>query len=141
MPETTISKDFVSPSLCLDMLACGLTDKTPFRWKNVQNTWILWSDSFDPDNYYQIAKDWIAEYNDIQVLPAYTVAQMESIIPDYLLEKRSGQYVLSVENIYGLPSVGNTRLADAFGYLVIEILRNKQYGPVYCNDKLLQQAM
>lgn len=132
-----ITGDFVSPEFCQHLHVGGLTDKTNFVWKVINGLHILWTTDFDPDNYYAKTENWLNEFNKAKILPAYTMSRLEKCLPvNYLMERTSLGYTISLDQLYQIPSVRNERLPDAVAMCVLQMLRKKTFQPEYFNKIL-----
>lgn len=120
-------KNFVSPELCEKLLESGLTVSTPFYWLRVGNIYDLETDAFDPDNYYESSRahvDYVLKVNNIhpKVFPAFTLADMEVLIPDYYMERNTVglRFSLMCDSMYGMDAVQGDHLPDVFAQMVLQ---------------------
>lgn len=122
-----LHKNFVSPHLCEKLLEAGLSVSTPFYWKRVGNIFDLDTDEFDPDRYYEGSRahvDYVLKINNIhpKVFPAFTLMDMEQLIPDYYIDRSTCglRFSLMCDSMYGMDAVQGNHLPDVFAEMVLQ---------------------
>lgn len=90
-----MTQNFVSPELCKELFDAGLFFGVKFFWLVKENSLELCTKEFDPDEYYEGANLMIDVANPTKsVLPAYSIKDIEKLLPDYDLRQRGGSYFL-----------------------------------------------
>lgn len=119
----SLKKNWVSPDLC-QKLQEFLQIKTAFIWKQRPNgSCDLETTLFDTDNYYGVVNELLVGSGYIQIFPAFTIQEMESVLPDYSLTREGGKYHVRCKGIFHLETVSE-KLADALAVLVINGCRS-----------------
>lgn len=126
--------------LSLQLLAAGLTNQTACFWigpKDFANLPKLYSRLGDPDNLY-------ADFDGIQKVesaavkvPAYSITELLSIIPDFMLTSTNNMYEVMTP-IYGGESIyiQDKSLAVAVASLVLTMITRKLIDLPKANEQL-----
>lgn len=126
MRESAITINMVNPDLCKKLNDAGLSENTPYHWHFLFEEAVLTCSAFDPDGYYRLhlADNWLIDQKRF-VLPSYSSADIERMLPDYLLSFVSNQqeYQLSVSDIYNMGTVTSNRLPDVFALMALKLLQ------------------
>lgn len=135
-----IIQDFVKPLLCNELLVAGLHVKTNYLWVVNESIADLFTDAFDPDNYYKDSFSLLAAFkNASNILPAFQIRDMERLLPPYLLSKSCAGYELSLERMYDMPTITGDRLPDVYAMMVLECLRKRLLTAELCIKLLCGQ--
>lgn len=125
---------FVSPVLCKDLMETGLTDKTPFHWKLKNGEAFIWSNSFDPDGYYDNAEELINQIYTTISIPAYTCADIEKLVGDFFHICKKGEHEVTAYHHTRIGTRRAPRYADALALIAIEILKRRIISPTVANN-------
>lgn len=115
-------ENWVFPITCLQ-LEKFLQVKTAFYWKVVGDNCQLVSSFFDPDYYYSSTNSALAEVGTLQLVRAFSLAEMDAILPDHTIMKRKGIYRINCIGIAHTIRTEHHRLADALALMVMECIR------------------
>lgn len=115
--ETDLHRPFVSTRLCQDLVDAGFTFKPTHRWLNYYEEWVLATDAFDSDGYYATSINLLPE------VPAFTGADCEKRLPDYVLSKLGRCYYLNLRLFNRVPGIQSERLPDAFAEMLLECIK------------------
>lgn len=118
--------NYASPAICQQLNDLGLTDKVSAFWKVYQKECLLVSYEFDTENYYRQADgnlDFITPC--LQTIPAYTIAELELLMPDYSMSMISGEYKINYSRyITSNFKSSSNRIADAYALAVLDLIQN-----------------
>lgn len=134
-----IMQDFVSPTLCIDLVLAGLNLKTPFQYRVVNNTATLDSNCFDTDNYYEDGRKYLQLIRPATFIPAFQIVDMEKLLPDYLLGRVNNHFILRCDDMFKLDEEQNERIPDAFAMMVLQGFRKRILQADYCIKILTAQ--
>ena len=140
MQERFITQDFASPAYCKALQNAGIYHHCNFTWKKFDDqNFELWSESFDPDDYYKDGNRLLSLCAEPITVPAFSLKDLERCVPgDYVIYRSSNTYVLSCEIMYEIPKMRSDRLPDVFAMAVIELVNRKKYPIDYFNKKLVE---
>lgn len=134
--ETMVTANFANPSLCRDLLIAGMYNESPYRWEVIDQRGVnharLNTYAFDPDNYYRHGDDAISLLAPICTLPAYSLAELERLVPaDYTIAfSLKSEYIIMPSSIYPeLDGCVESRLPDLFGKHLLECFRKRIIDP------------
>jgi len=117
---------FVSPHLCKQLRDMGITHHSPYKWKVRKSITQLYTNAFDTDDYYIDGNKHTDTVNPPEhVLPAYSIKDIEKIIPGYLLTSDALGYTIALDDLYNMPVVNARRLPDVFAELVIMMIKKR----------------
>lgn len=136
MPEVTnpVFGLLLNPNLCLELIIHGITADTAFKWRVINNSFEIDTDYFDKDDYYNCVKRGFEEHMPPRI-PAFSVDDMELLLPSYYMEKENGQYQL-VCSWFDKIKFGNKRLPDLFGEVILRALKEKKIDPAHATEFL-----
>jgi hypothetical protein len=134
--ESSMTLDFVSPSICDSLHKLGITNNVPFFWKLSDSDCTLSTYAFDLDDYYKTADELLILSN-IKVTPAYRTSDFEKIFGEYTLCKNGvGQFELCLPNTYKIGCVVANRKPDVFANTIKKILDLRIWPVHYINEQL-----
>lgn len=119
-------QSFVHPYLCKQLWNLGLNATTVFCWKKEQEDYLLVTLAFDEDGYYNLA---YGNSNFVAPMPlfnAFQTADMEKLLPDYLLTKNNNEYELHCSSLFSLDIEKSDRMPDVFAKLVIKSIEQRK---------------
>lgn len=116
---------FISPIYSVYLKEQGLNIATPFFWRLMNNSAYLHSHVFDLDEHYHQAFACVDFVYPIPTLSAYTLSDMELMIPDYFISKHGNNYTLSCDKMWTLDDVTDPRLPDALAIMLLQCFRKK----------------
>ena len=126
--ESKIFKDFVSPNICREIMIAGLLPKVNYYWRgDTKDDLELISFIFDIDDYYKDAYRAIDSVSPPAfIIGAFTIKDLEQHMPPYCICKDDqGIYELMMDDKYEVPSAKSRRLPDAFGLMMVSLLRKR----------------
>lgn len=129
-----LHQNFVDPILCKDLFEAGLTDKTPFFWKISNGQPFIWTTTFDPDKYYTNAEAIIDACLHTAILPAYTAADMEKIIGNFLHTCVAGNHEVTPLQHRRIGLRMAPRYPDALAMIATELLMRRIIAPAAVNN-------
>ena len=138
-------QSFVSPEFCISLVAAGLNALTGFTWQFEKGSTYLNTFYFDQDNIYRQAFE---NMHFIQGKPtqvvAFQMADMECLLPNYLLTNTNGQYELMCEALFGMCQQKGSRLPDVFAAMILKGLQsykiNVENATNFLHTKILQTS-
>lgn len=132
-----IMTPFASYRLCSLLDEHGVTCHNSFYWKEINNSLFIESRAFDYDNYYENCKDIIHKITRSNIVPAFSITDLEQFLPPYLLEKTSvnNQYKLLLDEEYKIEVYGN-KLADMFANAILLMIEKKMISTDQINKQL-----
>lgn len=138
MPKT-IPDLFVSPLICKLLYGKGLTAEVPF-WYHIYDSGehFIVSDEFDYMNLYdsKIVKV-PGVHTQYKRVPAYTVADMLALMPDYELRKEGKMYQVECHGHDGYSvQIVKERYADAAAMCVKQMIDDDKLSAESINLKL-----
>lgn len=140
--DNPIFENFVSPILCNDLLNLGLTPHTVYKWKTYGDLSLLFTNYWDFDNYYSDALKLQDEANPpLEVLPAYSIKDVEKGLPDYLLRKDGDEYEVALEKIYQSGFHKAKRLPDALALMLKEVISKGRVSLHTVNFKIYNSVI
>lgn len=128
--DTETLQNYVSPLLCSDLKYAGFNCKSTFFWKVYDDQVSLDTYIFDLDHYYRdgsLLLDKIAPPKEI--LPAYTIKEIEKHLPDFCVCRVNTSYELSIDEHYGVQSIKDERLPDLFALMMLACIRKRVINP------------
>ncbi len=126
--DTPITKCFVAPIYCQQLVQSGLYETTLYQWKIYGGYAQLVTKLFDNDHYYTDGQKKLDEINPPDLtLPAYTIKDVEDILPkDYLIMFTSAsEYIIAPSSLYPVEGCTAARMPDAFAMLLLEYIRKR----------------
>jgi hypothetical protein len=125
LTENILFQNFISPTLCKELVLAGFKPKVNFYWKGyVSKHTELVSNLFDPDSYYtdgQQLSDSISP--PAYSLPAFTIKDIEKELPAFCMTSDGqGNYEIMLDKNYEVPACTADRLPDAFGKIFLQAL-------------------
>jgi hypothetical protein len=119
---------FVNPQLCSDLQQLGLTSTTVFQWKIYADRLLLNTHVFDVDDYNsQAMANTDAIDPPLLVLPAYTIMDMQNLIPSYKSVCNQRNYMVTVDRyVRAAITFYSERLPDAMAMVIKELLLQKK---------------
>jgi hypothetical protein len=124
--EHHLLRDFVSPVYCVYLVEQGMNIETPYYWRITNEEARLMTHVFDIDESHRQAlanQDYINPI--VKKLPAFSLGDMQLIIPDYFLSRHYGAFTLSCDKMFGLDDVSADRMPDAFAIMALQCFRTK----------------
>lgn len=121
-----VRANYASPSICQKLHDIGLTNQVSAIWKVYEKETVLVGYQFDTDDYYKQAD---ANYDvivpPIVNVPAYSIAELEILLPDYRMSMIQGEYQIHYDRYRTTKNtVRSNRLADAFAEAVLDLIQN-----------------
>lgn len=128
--QSQTNRPFVAPAFCKELLSAGLNSKALHSWKlSFSNEVFLFSDHFDPDGYYTAAENLLNSKFCKEVIPAYTSADMETLIGDFHHFYTNGVHEIIPIKHRRIGIRKSPRYPDALALVVIELLHRKIVTP------------
>jgi hypothetical protein len=121
---------FVNQHLSSLLHAKGLTRNTAFEYRIYNDSTYICSPQFDYLGLYKLDIEQAGVCTEYRSVPAYTVSDMLSILPEWGVNKLNDKYEACTGSLY--PEIETQyadRYADALGKCVLEML-NKRVIPV-----------
>lgn len=122
---SALYENFVSPWLCHDLMTLGLSANINYRWSILGTEVKLETCLFDEDGYYKKSRLLLDETNKPKIIPAYSIKDVEKVLPYFLLTKSESGYEISLDEMYGVESKKALRLPDAMGALLLEAIKKR----------------
>lgn len=126
LPDKPLYQCFVSPGLCSMLHDAGLKIQAPFCWRFTGTKACLFSLVFDEDHYYQQALENINHIDQLVLIPAFQIKDMEKLLPDYMLTKNNVEYELFCSSLFEFDVQKSNRLPDVFAYMVIKGIEQRK---------------
>ena len=131
--------NFLMPSLSKTLFNAGFYHKCLFWWKSTQDldnvqlrTWF-----FDSDDYYRNAEEMTDHICHTDIIPAYTMADIITVLPENLFcERVNGFFRITLPAQYNLNAVYHTRMADAFGLMLLQMIKKGHVRIDQVNEKM-----
>lgn len=117
-------KNFASPQYC-EQLDVFLKFSTPFYWRVKEKKSELAARIFDPEELYNNSDGALEEIKIIKIHNAYSVGELESLLPDYCIEKVNNRFRVFCDAAYNIPETESEKLADALAIMAISGLRRR----------------
>jgi hypothetical protein len=133
-----IHAPFAAPVLCKDLHEAGLTEQTPFHWKIQNGQAFIWSEAFDPDHYYKQSSSIIDAHYTIAVIPAYSAADLEKIIGEFIHFVKEGNHEITPSKHIRIGTRKAPRYADALALIAIEVLKRRIVQPNIASQLITQ---
>lgn len=130
---------FVSAILCEDLRRVGLTEKTPFHWKLRNGEAFIWSNDFDPDQYYSQSEEHIGYIWVTNTVPAYSAADIEKIVGDFFHIAKAGNHEVTCYQHRRVGTRKAPRYADALALIAVELLMRRIITPSFANAVITHQ--
>lgn len=116
--------DFINPSLCADLLKLGLSNNTlhSWRWRNGGDEAFLFSRSLDYLGIYDeenLPESVRTKYSE---LPAYSISLLIHLIPDIMICRQDGEWLVTGSNSVIENPVRDKDLGIALAELLKELL-------------------
>jgi hypothetical protein len=130
---------FVNQNLCSLLHAKGLTRNTAFEYRIYNDSTHICSPQFDYLGLYNLNIEQPGVCTEYRSVPAYTVSDMLSILPEWGVNKLNDKYEACTGSLY--PEIGTQyadRYADALGKCVLEML-NKRVIPIENINSLINK--
>lgn len=126
--DSKVFKDFVSPNICRDIMCAGFTPQVNYFWRGeTKDDLELISFLFDLDDYYKDAYraiDYVCK--PAFILAAFTINDLEQHMPEYCICKDAQRnYEIMVDDKYEVASAKSSRLPDAFGQMMINLVKKR----------------
>lgn len=139
MKSTPLPDLFVSPTICSVLHAKGITSKVPFTYHIYENgKHFIISEDFDyMDLYSHKHIDVPGVHTEYRRVPAYTIADMLALMPDFELSKEGKTFQVQCHgaNGFGVSAVAE-RYADAAALCVKKMIDQNQLSAHPINLKL-----
>ena len=121
---------FVSPIYSVYLKDIGLKIDTPYFWQVNNGLAELHTHVFDMDEVYKQAfanQQAVANAFGVttSIIAAFTVADMEKLLPDYFLSCNTGTYTLTCDKMWALQDETSNHLPDVFAMMVLQCIRKK----------------
>lgn len=116
IPENQLFSNFVSPQYCEDLVRLGFALKTLHSWKRYYEEYIIFTEAFDPDGYYQTT------ISETPLVPAFTIKDCENELLDYTLSRSGNFYFIRLNLFKKIPEVSGTRLPDVMAMMLKECI-------------------
>lgn len=127
--KSPVYKEFVSATLCNELMQAGLEVQLPFFWKVYQKA-ILKSFAFDNDDYYKEGDIVIDQlYPPTAIIPAFQIGDLDKLMPDYYISRVNNEFTLSILDIYRMGSVTEKRLPDAYAKMILACIHHHIIWP------------
>lgn len=130
---------FASVPMCRALNETGLTDNIAFKYVLYKDgpTHII-SKAFDPLGLYSLDLSEVGvTQSPAEKIPAYTLGDLLSILPDWVIAKTNNTYEISIDKFYEqTPCRNHVRYVDAVGEAVLELLKSKKLDRFACNTQL-----
>jgi hypothetical protein len=124
--DSPVFQNYVSPRICSDLKYAGFTACAVFQWKVYEQDLILDTKIFDVDDYYKEGNDLIDKVQPLlEVLPAWTIKEIERLLPDFCICRVNKNYEMSIDGHYGVEAIQSDRLPDLFGLMMLACLRKR----------------
>lgn len=128
MKHRTLQNLFVSATMCRWLFSKGITGNVPFQYHIYNNgSHYIVSDSFDYMGLYDKKIVDVAGVKTEYIrVPAYTVADMLALLPDYEIRKEGNLYQVQCEGHGGLGAQGtHQQYAEAAALCVKSLIDQK----------------
>lgn len=121
IPDT--KENWANPIIC-KKISNILEVKTAFYWKKINDEAEIVTSLFDDDGYYAKANSLLSETNCAEYIPAFTVAEMQAMLPDYSFARYGKKFRIALLGFYKNERVETERMADALAEMVLIALKN-----------------
>ena len=135
--EHPLYRGFISPVYCVYLQEQGLDIATPFIWRIINNQAFLHTHIFDVDNTNMQSIANVDYISPVSTLSAFTMADMELMIPDYFISRHGNSFTLSCDKMWGLEDVTDVRLPDAFALMLLQCFRKKITNVELATNKMM----
>jgi hypothetical protein len=129
-------ESFVDVGLCMLLYREGLNPITPFKWRVLRHAATLTTTVFDTDNYYVDGQKMVDAIDAPAYFPAFTIGDLQKILPDYLLNKNNNEYELSCSSLFKLDVETSDRMPDVFAKVVIKGLAEYKLQACDCMRRI-----
>lgn len=116
---------FISPVYSVYLQEQGLDIATPFFWRLMNHCAYLHSHVFDLDENNRQSFANVDFITPVTTLSAYTLSDMELMIPDYFISRQGNSFTISCDKMWSLDDVTDPRLPDAFALMLLQCFRKK----------------
>lgn len=125
--ENPLHSCFVNPDLCKQLFEAGFLARATHQWFVYSNEFVLMTNAFDLDNYYEEGFKMIQEASKPLIVPAYTLKDCELHVPPFELSKTEHDtYQLCTERYFvQIGYVSEARLPDVFGRYLVNGIKAK----------------
>jgi len=124
--DNKVFQNHVSPHLCEELKYAGFNPKPKYFWKVYEMAVLLTTYVFDNDEYYRDGDKALDQMVPLKnKLPAFTVVEIESHLPDFCVCKVNGKYEISLDQAYGVDATTSERLPDAFALMMLAAIRKR----------------
>lgn len=138
--DDALLQNFVNPALCKQLYDHGLYFAVKFFWVVRGATLQVISQAFDPDDYYSDAMMMMDAASPVEsILPAYTVKDLEKLLPSYALAQCNGSYALKLHRIPQL-TANSLRMPDVFAHMLLLCIRHDVINLEHANMVLMQEG-
>lgn len=133
--------DFVSPGICKYLYDRGIRPRnTTYKWRVVNGNAELITYAFDTDGYYAAAFSNVDFVYPPHYLPAFTITDMSSIMPDYTIRRSQGLFTIEVDTPFVVEPCQDRRLPDAMAKMVADLIHSSIISPVDAAIKISLKA-
>lgn len=139
MLSSPLYSPFVEPTLCQRLHNYGLKASNYFNWvmdmDRMEATLI--SLAFDPDGYYAQASANVLFVNgEGNVIPAFTIEDMQSILPNWFMTRCNGDVFELECAFFPETQIQAPRIADAFALMVLKAFEEGKMDPQVSSKQL-----
>lgn len=130
---------FVSPLNAHYLTEAGLTLTTPYTWKIRGNEAVLYTTAFDLDMHYKMANANVDFVFPCRYIPAFQLADMEKLVPDYLLNRTGNIYTLRCDDMFKMDEEQDEHLPDVFAKMILQGFKKRILQAQTCIQILTAQ--
>lgn len=133
-----IHRPFVAPILCKDLTELGLTKSAKHTWKIMNGDAFVFTEHYDPDDYYSSAQALLDKNYCTMVLPAYQATDLEPLVGDFTHIFLKGSHEIFPITYRLIGRVMAPRYADAIAMMLISAIKKHQVSVANLNQSLSQ---